>query len=370
MNDNIAEVILKTIYSNDNLTTYDYISLYLDLIEKCRERDLNKISGQYTELHHILPKSKGGNNNEDNLVRLTIKEHVLAHILLYLAYPEDDLFAFSVYCLLKMGNTRYRKSDESFSKNELLEKLNLLESSIVAVARKYSRRQGRPVVCYQINSMKVLRVYRSASSANELDGFRIEGIYAFIAGKQTEVGGCGFCYLEKFKETNSNELDEYYENLYDGFLPNIDEYRIESGRIHKKAVVAFDESKAVVGIYNSIRETEVFGCKEKSLSKAIRTKGKHMGYYWDFYDNFIKACSQEIDKFVLSGKESITEFHKTKRVYKTKAVAKCDIDSGKIIEIFSSLRSVKTSGYDPATVWRVINGRLSKYRGYFWKYLI
>ncbi len=367
--DDIVETIIKEVHDN-KLTAYNYISLYLKLIEKCKKRGLEKISEQYTELHHILPKSKGGNDSKDNLVRLTVKEHVLAHILLYLAYPKDDLFAFSVYCLLKMGNTRYRKSDKDFSKEELLDKLSLLEINIIETARRYSQRQGKPVVCYHISSKKVLRVYKSAREANELDGFRIEGIYAFIAQKQTEVGGCGFCYLEEFKKTNGDELDEYYENLYNGFLPNIDEYRVESGRIHKRSVVAFDESGTVVGIYGSIRETETFGCKEKSLEKAIRTKCKHMGYYWDHYDTFIENNPQEIDNFISSGKENITKFSKTKRVYKTKTVAKCDINSEKIIETFSSLRSVKDSGYDPASVWKVIAGKLSKYRGYLWKYLI
>lgn len=33
--------------------------------------------------HHILPKSLGGTDNADNLVRLTVREHFLAHFLLY-----------------------------------------------------------------------------------------------------------------------------------------------------------------------------------------------------------------------------------------------------------------------------------------------
>ena len=36
----------------------------------------------YTENHHIIPKSLGGNNSKFNLVRLTAKEHYICHLLL------------------------------------------------------------------------------------------------------------------------------------------------------------------------------------------------------------------------------------------------------------------------------------------------
>lgn len=36
----------------------------------------------YTELHHILPKSLGGSNKRENLVRLSARQHFVAHLLL------------------------------------------------------------------------------------------------------------------------------------------------------------------------------------------------------------------------------------------------------------------------------------------------
>jgi hypothetical protein len=40
----------------------------------------------YSEQHHILPKSMGGSNNASNLVRLTGREHFVAHLLLARIY--------------------------------------------------------------------------------------------------------------------------------------------------------------------------------------------------------------------------------------------------------------------------------------------
>ncbi len=39
-------------------------------------------NGFYTERHHIIPKSLGGNNSKENLVRLTAREHFICHWLL------------------------------------------------------------------------------------------------------------------------------------------------------------------------------------------------------------------------------------------------------------------------------------------------
>lgn len=38
---------------------------------------------EYTEVHHIVPRSLGGTDTADNLVRLTPREHFLAHWLLF-----------------------------------------------------------------------------------------------------------------------------------------------------------------------------------------------------------------------------------------------------------------------------------------------
>ena len=40
----------------------------------------------YTEKHHILPKHVGGTNEQDNIIVLTYRQHILAHLLLYRKY--------------------------------------------------------------------------------------------------------------------------------------------------------------------------------------------------------------------------------------------------------------------------------------------
>lgn len=46
----------------------------------------------YTEKHHIIPKSCGGDNSKDNLVALTAKEHFICHLLLTKAVSTEFRF--------------------------------------------------------------------------------------------------------------------------------------------------------------------------------------------------------------------------------------------------------------------------------------
>lgn len=56
-----------------------YTKYYYNIINRAKER--TGIIG-YTEKHHIVPKSLGGNNKKDNIATLTTREHFVCHWLL------------------------------------------------------------------------------------------------------------------------------------------------------------------------------------------------------------------------------------------------------------------------------------------------
>jgi hypothetical protein len=56
-----------------------YASTYFSLMEKAQGRE--NLNG-YFEKHHIIPKSLGGTNLASNIVKLTAREHFIAHLLL------------------------------------------------------------------------------------------------------------------------------------------------------------------------------------------------------------------------------------------------------------------------------------------------
>jgi len=55
-----------------------YEKWYSGIIENAR----NRKTDEYTETHHILPRSLGGSDTPDNLVDLTAREHFMCHWLL------------------------------------------------------------------------------------------------------------------------------------------------------------------------------------------------------------------------------------------------------------------------------------------------
>ncbi len=64
-----------------------YKRRYSQLMIRARERA--PLTG-YFERHHIVPKAFGGTNQPSNLVKLTYREHFLAHWLLVKMHQGDD----------------------------------------------------------------------------------------------------------------------------------------------------------------------------------------------------------------------------------------------------------------------------------------
>ena len=72
-----------------------YTRWYNNIIRQAKTRTLDC----YTETHHIIPRSLGGSNQKDNLVKLTAKEHfVCHHLLVYMTQGQSHykmVFAFN-----------------------------------------------------------------------------------------------------------------------------------------------------------------------------------------------------------------------------------------------------------------------------------
>lgn len=88
----------------------NYKQIYTNLVTRGKtQRKLN-----YTEKHHIIPKCKGGTDEEDNLTTLTAREHYLCHLLLTRIYPEDDKLKYAFWCMVSMNDRKYKVSSRLF----------------------------------------------------------------------------------------------------------------------------------------------------------------------------------------------------------------------------------------------------------------
>ena len=94
-----------------------YTRWYYNIIQRAQTRE---ISG-YTERHHIIPKSLGGNNNKSNLVSLTAREHFICHWLL--TKMVDGVFrqkmTYALHAMLHLNLDRRYKNSVAYQQNKI-----------------------------------------------------------------------------------------------------------------------------------------------------------------------------------------------------------------------------------------------------------
>ena len=70
--------------------------------------------------HHILPKSLGGSDNIDNLVWLTHREHLIAHMLLPKFIDKCEMW-YALWCMCNMGNVKINSKTYEKIRIEVME---------------------------------------------------------------------------------------------------------------------------------------------------------------------------------------------------------------------------------------------------------
>lgn len=79
-----------------------YQRWYNQLIDRARNRVING----YSEEHHVIPRSLGGNDEASNLVKLTAREHIIAHMLLPRFVKNNDKLWYALWCMVNTNGIR------------------------------------------------------------------------------------------------------------------------------------------------------------------------------------------------------------------------------------------------------------------------
>lgn len=124
-----------------------YSQWYYNIITRAKSRILS--IDIYTENHHIVPKSLGGSNAKDNLVKLTAREHFICHLLLpKFTLGKDQISmlhaAWRMCCKSNKGNNKrdYRITSSIY---ELLRKQRVdhLKTLTGELSPNFGRKTGR-----------------------------------------------------------------------------------------------------------------------------------------------------------------------------------------------------------------------------------
>lgn len=81
----------------------NYLKHYQFLIERAKTRE----EPEFFEKHHITPRCLGGSDSSSNIVKLTPREHFIAHLLLWKIHPEHQGLSFAVVMMGKRNNRKY-----------------------------------------------------------------------------------------------------------------------------------------------------------------------------------------------------------------------------------------------------------------------
>lgn len=82
----------------------DYLKIYNSIIERAKNRQLEGC----VEKHHIIPRCLGGNNEKENIVVLTAREHFLCHLLLCEIYPKNNKLRHAIF-LMSIGKNKKKE---------------------------------------------------------------------------------------------------------------------------------------------------------------------------------------------------------------------------------------------------------------------
>lgn len=117
---------------------------YMRLCLRAQGRETKQ--GEYYETHHIIPRSLGGTDAAQNLVRLTVREHWLAHCLLVRMHPDKPNLVLALEAMATLSTLhkarrvlrlkRWQRRLIAFRKAALLREANKRKpvSPLVAIA--------------------------------------------------------------------------------------------------------------------------------------------------------------------------------------------------------------------------------------------
>lgn len=336
--------------------------------------DKFKYPGEFLEVHHILPKSLGGTNDEKNLVILTTLEHIIIHILLYLLNTETEnekIYGYACWCMItKYGD--YTKSRTSAK--QYIDPLILSE-----IRNNYISSVSKAVVGFD-EDFNVVRIYSKQEDCRE-DGFNPSGICEAIKGTYKRAGGYNWDVLSNFSIKHKDKIDEYFEKLDLGEVPDLGDINERSKYFAAKEgsasqpnlcpVVCCDKEFNIIREYKSISEVSKDGFSYKHVPSVLRReRGRktHGGYLWfkteDFkyqYPNKYKTF-QELKSLPELTSVSKKEFRK---------IVMSDLENN-VLKLYTSAQELSKE-HTMECVLKSIYGNYgncgSGYKGYKWYYL-
>lgn len=206
----------------------NYEEHYNRLIQKAKNRE---IIG-YTESHHIIPKCLGGDNSKTNLVKLTGREHFIAHLLLSKIHNKSYglIKAIAMMCCSSSNQNRsmnrmYGWMKEKYSKSMSISQSGELNSQYgtkwinnpLTRENKKLPKNGILPIGWEYGKFKIKKE-SEPSRLKEIKLKQDKELYNYYYSVYKEVGFNEFVKITNYKFSKQN-LVQRFSVLVEDFKP-------------------------------------------------------------------------------------------------------------------------------------------------------
>jgi len=189
----------------------NYKRIYNQIIENRKSNPLDV--DDYGEVHHIIPKSLGGRDTTENLIRLSAREHFICHLLLSEMYDEGSNEWYKMnHAFLMMKCSSENQSRYMNSRLYELKRKDFSKVMSNSQSGKGNSQYGKP------RKDETKRKIREALKYDGLTKRELRDLESKIRKETKEDNNKKYykSLFEKFKNSNCSSIREFVRNgFYD-----------------------------------------------------------------------------------------------------------------------------------------------------------
>jgi len=159
----------------------------------------------YCETHHIIPKCMGGMNNDSNKVRLTAREHFIAHRLLVKIYDSEKL----KYALWAMCNQCSKHQKREIINSHVYEHVKTLFSKSISGNNHWAK---KPEFRERMRQIALNRSPMSQKTKDKISTIHKGKVKSTEWKRKIGKGNSGKVRTDENKKQISNTLKLLYKN--------------------------------------------------------------------------------------------------------------------------------------------------------------
>ena len=186
-----------------------YTKWYFNIIQSAK----SNTSG-YLEKHHIVPRSLGGNNTNENIAKLTAKQHFICHLLLtkMTKGTEKSKMLSAAWAMVSLHsknhkNRRHKVSSRQFAK---LREVALTNPIRIENLQKRNKLEGNPF--YKQKHTDEARQKMSVAKKGKVSTF-FGKLHSEETKLKISIAKKGQIMSEETKQKNSDGQTKRYESL-------------------------------------------------------------------------------------------------------------------------------------------------------------